>query len=240
MMTMNELKEMAVRVYNGMTVVWPQMPQSEENLSLHFIEPKFNGHYSANNSTVCFVERGEMFVIPYTREVMTVLENANFHEAYFYVPFSNGDYPKSESYKWFALREGARQSYHQNFISDCMQYCDAHGITALSDETMKNCFQMPINGINVKHLYYETRYYPEIKNDSLDCIAIEKIGTFCCNNGRVVFVYLDGQTYVTKGYKILDELQQAGFREKGLFVPFSNGEVITDPIFKSQWDAIHK
>lgn len=239
MKNMKELKEMAVRVYTGMTVVFPQF-KSEDTLNIQGIVPKFTGRYAVNNSTVSFVEGNEMYVIPYTREVMNVLANANFHQDYFYVPFSNWDYPKADSYKWFALLEGARRSYHQDFLDDCADYCDAHGIKEISSDTLKNSFQMPIKGVHVKHPYYETICYPEITNDCLDCIAVDKIGTFTYNNGRVVFVYRDGQTYVTKGYKVIDELRQAGFREGNLFVPFSNGEEIQDPALKSQWDSIHK
>lgn len=239
MKNMNELKQMAVQVYTGMTVIFPQF-KSEDTLNIQEIIPKFNGYYSVNNSTVSFIEDNEMFVIPYTREVMTILANANFHKGHFYVPFSNWDYPKAESYKWFTLRETARRSYHQDFLDDCVAYCETHNIKPLSNETLENCFQMPLNGVSVKHLYYETTHYPVITNDSFDCIAIETVGTFTCNNGRVVFVYRDGQTYVTKGYKILDELCKAGFREGNLFVPFSNGEVIQNPDLKSQWDRIHK
>lgn len=60
------------------------------------------------------------------------------------------------------------------------------------------------------------------------------------NNGKVIFVYIDGKTYVTKGYKIIDELREAGYKEGELFVPFSNGEAIVDPFLKKKWDDIKK
>lgn len=67
--TMDSLKERAVRVYNGMIAVFPQFAQ-EEALNISELAPKFNGCYATNNSTVCFVSDNEVFVTPYTRVVM--------------------------------------------------------------------------------------------------------------------------------------------------------------------------
>ena len=235
---MDSLKEGAVRVYSGMIAVFPQFAQ-EEALNISELAPKFNGCYATNNSTVCFVSDNEVFVTPYTRVTMRSLHNAGFCEKYFYVPFSNGDYPKSEQFKWNSLCERARQSYAEDFVEDCVSYCDEHHIGIISEETLGNCFEMPATGVKVKHLYFEDCYYPIISS-CLDCTAADQIGTFCTNNGRVVFVYRDGKTYVTKGYKILSELRAAGYKENGLFVPFSNGEEIVDPVLKAAWDKITK
>lgn len=104
---MDSLKEGAVRVYTGMIAVFPQFSQ-EEALNISELAPKFNGCYATNNSTVCFVSDNEVFATPYTRTTMRSLRSAGFRQEYFYVPFSNGDYPKYEQVKWEALREKAR------------------------------------------------------------------------------------------------------------------------------------
>lgn len=234
------LKKDSVRIYPGIVAVFPQFNQ-EESLNLTELAPKFNGRYAVNNSTVCYVTAdGEIFVTPYTRSALSTLCNAGFSRREFYVPFSNGDYPKAEQYQWKTLREKARKSYEEDFFSDCNKFCDEHNIGYISEESLKNCFQMPMSGVRVKHLYFENCYYPVITSTCLDCVAIDRIGKFCTNNGRVVFVYRDGKTYVTKGYKILSELRAAGYREAALFVPFSNGEEIVDPVLKASWDRISK
>lgn len=235
---MDSLKEEAVRVYTGMIAVFPQFSQ-EEALDISELEPKFNGCYATNNSTVCFVSDNEVFVIPNTRVTMRSLHNAGFREKYFYVPFSNWDYPKSEKFKWNSLWEKARQSYAEDVVEDCVSYCDEHHIGTISDETLRNCFEMPSTGVKVKHLYFEDCYYPIITT-GLDCIAVDYIGHFCTNNGIVVFVYRNGKTYVAKGYGILKELRAAGYTESGLFVPFSNGEQIQDSVLKARWESITK
>ena len=236
---MDSLKEGAVRVYSGMIAVFPQFAQ-ENALNISELAPKFNGCYATNNSTVCFVSDNEVFVTPYTRIIMRSLRSAGFCEGYFYVPFSNGDYPKTEQFKWNSLREKARQSYAEDFVEECVSYCDEHHIGTISEETLENCFEMPATGVKVKHLYFEDCYYPIINSTCFDCTAVDRIGHFCTNNGKVVFVYRNGKTYVAKGYKILNELRAAGYTESGLFVPFSNGEHIQDCVLKARWESITK
>ncbi len=229
-------KEGAVRVYSGMTIV---SPHKEGALDVSGLTPKFNGCYATNNSTVCFVSGNEVFVTPYTRTAMRTLRSAGFCEEYFYVPFSNGDYPKLEQFKWNALRENARQSYKADFVSDCKAYCNDRHIYAISAETLANCFEMPEKGVwVVRYPYFKDCYYPIINSACFDCIAADRIGHFCTNNGKVVFTYRNGKTYVTKGYKILKELRAAGYTESGFFVPFSNGEEIQDGALRKLWDSI--
>lgn len=236
---LDSLKNEAVRVYTGMTVIFPQFSK-EEILNISGLAPKFNGRYAMNNSTVAFVSDGEVYAIPYTRSVMDTLKKAGFRHDYFYVPFSNWDYPKNEQTKWERLCYKAHQEHADDFMSDCIKYCDEHNIRAISDETLAKCFQMPETGVNVKHLYFEDCYYPVITSSCMDSSVISNLGHFCSNNGKVVFVYRDGKTYVAKGYKIMDELRSAGYTKAGLFVPFSNGEEIQDCSLKMRWDSITK
>jgi len=202
--------------------------------------PKFNGCYATNNSTVCFVSDNEIFVTPYTRNVIRALNAAGFCQKYFYVPFSNWDYPKAEQSKWNLLREKARQSYADDFVEDCAYYCDKHHIGTISEEMLQNCFEMPATGVKVKHLYYEDCYYPIINSTCFDSIAADRIGKYCTNNGKVVFVYRNGKTYVAKGYAIVNALRDAGYTETGLFVPFSNGEQIQEYALRARWESITK
>ena len=233
------LKMDAIRVYTGMSAVFPQLSK-EETLYMDWA-PKFNGRYAVNNSTVAFVdESGNLYVTPYTYDVIDTLCCAGYSKDNFYVPFSNWDYPKDEAAKWRMLRKKAEQAYKEEYIKDCMKYCENHGIGAISDETLAGCFKMPISGVKVKHPHFETCFYPVITNCCLDSVAEDKLGKFSTNNGRVVFVYMNGQTYVTKGYKILSELRSAGYTETELFVPFSNGEQILDPVLAARWESIHK
>ena len=237
--TLEELINDSVRVIPGMIAVYPQWGKEEE-INVMELVPKFNGRYASNNSTVSFVHNGSFYVTPYTRKAVETLRENGFTSDYFFVPFSNWDYPKAEKDRWEQLRMKARESYEEDFVSDCNRFCDEHGFGKISEGTLQRCFKMPSTGVRVKHLYYEDCYYPIINNLCLDCIGVERIGHYCSNNGRVVFVYRDGGTYVAKGYRILEDLRSAGYKEMRMFVPFSNGEQIQDPVLRTRWEALSK
>lgn len=237
--TLEQLKKEAVRVHSGMIAVFPQFSR-EETLDTSQITSKFNGAFSTNNSTTCFVDRDGAFVIPCTRKVRNALLSAGFKEDSFYVPFSNWDYPAAEQEKWNSLLEKARKSHEEEFVEDCITYSEEHHIDSINDEVLQNCFEMPSTGVRVKRLNFENCYYPILNSGFFDCLAADNIGHFCTNNGRVVFVYRDGKTYVAKGYKILSKLREAGYTESNLFVPFSNGEEILDFGLKERWESIVK
>lgn len=237
---MENLKQNSIRIPGKIVVCWPQYGDKEETLDMTETGSKFNGAYYTNNSTICFIVNHEIFVTPYTREAMSTIRGAGLIEKGFYVPFSNGDYPKYEKAKWERLREAAHESHFLEYEEDCKRWCDEHRIGKLSEGTMSRCFRIPRSGVPVKHPYYETVYHPACSEYYVDCTVVDKLGRYCYNNGRVVFIYRDGHTYVTKGYWILGLLRSSGYKEGSLFVPFSNGEQITDPVLAAQWEQISK
>lgn len=237
--SIEDLMKDSVKVYDGMVAVWPQYGTEEK---VNFDCATFNGEkvYSSNNGTLAFIIDGTLYVTPSTRNAFRVLDEENFVEKYFYVPFSNGDFPKREWYIWQELRTRANQSHYEEFLEDCADYCDKHGIGALDESFLNNAFEIPRSGVRIIHLGYEDTIFPIITSNLLDSYAEDKLGSYCTNNGRVVFITRDGKTFVTKGYKILDILREAGFREKGIFVPFSNGEKILDPVLAEKWKQVKK
>ena len=237
---MKNLKENSICIYHTISVIWPQMGDQEETLDMSDVRSKFNGAFCTNNSTICYVTDDGVFVTPYTRKAMSAILCAGLVHKHFYVPFSNGDYPKFEKAKWLHLRDMARESYYRDYEDDCREWCDKNGVGELSEEILANCFRMPREGVPVKHLYFEDTFYPACNEWSVDCTVVDKLGRFCTNNGKVVFIYRDGHTYVTKGYQIISALCAAGYKEAGIFVPFSNGETITNPSLAVQWERICK
>ena len=118
---MEKLKENSIHIENGTVVAcWPQYGE-EEIVDMKEIRSKFNGSFSTNNSTICFVDQGEVFVTPYTSEAMSTLEDAGFIARCFYVPFSNWDYPKYEKAKWTRLLEAAQKSYYRDLEMSCVR-----------------------------------------------------------------------------------------------------------------------
>ncbi len=124
------------------------------------------------------------------------------------------------------------------FEIECVNYCIKHKIETLNATTLANCFLIPSKGVRVKYLSFEDVYYPIINGTYLDNKAKTFLGTYCERNNRVVFVYRNGKTYVTKGRKIVDELKKAGYREKSMLVPFSHGEKIFNSKLADKWNQI--
>ena len=236
---MKALRENSINVTGKVTVVWPQYDE-EETIDMTEIGSKFNGAYCTNNSTICYVVDNEVFITPYTREAMAAIKAAGLVKKYFYVPCSNWDYPKSEKGKWERLLKMAQESHIRAFESDAEKWCDEHHVHKLDEKTLQRCFKIPRDGVQVKHQYWEVTHYPVVNATILDSAAIERLGKYCTNNGRVVFVYRDGNTYVARGYWIVDKLESAGYQKAGLFVPFSNGEEIMDPIIRERWENLSK
>jgi len=95
--TLGDLIHDSFRVTHGMIAVFPQTGH-EVTLSVDFFIAKFNGHYSANNSTtIGFICQNRYYVTPYTaRAIATLVENG-FIETSFYVPFSALGLPEAWS-----------------------------------------------------------------------------------------------------------------------------------------------
>ena len=236
---MENLKKHSIRIDGNIIVFWPQK-NSEEDIDMSDIGSKFNGAYCVNNSTIGYIVCNEVFVAPYTKKAIEVLKNAGLTEGAFYVPFSNGDFPKQEQAKWSSLRELAREASYRDYEVDCIEWCNSHNIGELEPELLANCFRIPRDGVSVKHPFYEGVCYPVCNEQCMDSTVTDKLGCFYCNNGIVAFVYRDGHTYVTKGYWVVECLLAAGYRERGIFVPFSNGEQIADPGLADAWSRIVK
>ena len=103
-------------------------------------------------------------------------------------------------------------------------------IVPLGEETLRNCFQIPAEGVKVSHIHW----HDEIVVGPLQEKHEKR---FTRNNGKVVFRN-EGKTYVAKGYGILKTLEAAGFEEGSIWVPLSNGEEILDPDLKTHWESL--
>ena len=239
MMKFEELKLTgSVKVSNDTKVLFPREQRLEKLDVSELMRPEFACTYDTNNSTIVFVDiHMVVYVTPYTREAIKTLQGEGFTRKSMYVPFSNGDVPYEENFRWIALRNAALESYKKDYENDCREWADQHGIGEISEQLLKCCFRIPEKGVQVKHLYFDDTYYPLTNELCLDCIGVDLIGKFCVNNGVVVFVYRDGHTYVCRNSDVLRSLREAGYRESDLFVPFSNGEQIVDSFYRKQFEA---
>lgn len=233
---MRELTENSIKVVDGTLAFWPQYNESER-INVSWITPKDEGKYWINNGTVAYIYQGYLYSTPWTRQVEATLKENGFEEHSIYVPFSNGDYPLHENAKWFSLKEAQERTAHENFRKDCIKQAEENGVGELPPEILNKAFLIPYSGIKVHHLVGgESTQYPHTNGHFLDMNSEELFCRYCYNNGKVVFVYRDGNTYVAWGYSIIEELERVGFKRRDMFVPFSNGETIIDPTLRKLWE----
>ncbi len=241
-MKLSVLMKNSIEVTGKTLVGWPKKGRKNTTLDMTKLAFKFDGEYSVHNNVICFVHKYRVFVTPFTRQRMATLDDAGFCPNNFNVPFSNGEFPINERKKWDKLMVEARGANYPDYENGCIKWAEKHNILPLKKDTMKKCFRIPFSGVPVEYSDQigsrEARIYPACKECVVDAAVLEKIGTFCQNDNIVAFVYRDGHTYVTRGLWILDELREAGYKEGYLFVPFSWGEVILDPVLRKKWEEI--
>lgn len=244
-MNIQDLKEKSINVTNE-TITYSPVYSKELTIDMSEIGAHYIGCYAVNNatinnSTICFVTGdSEVFVCPYTREARRVLEEEGYVLNYFYVPFSCGEIPKNEAERWQALREEATKIAFNEFASECIRYCNRHGVHAISDESLSSCLRIPREGITVKKLFKKRQIFPLIDTTSLTQDVVELLGKYSISSGVCCFVYIDSSTYVVPGYWMIDELRKAGFKRGDFYVPLSGGETIVDPSFAAHWESIKR
>ena len=201
-------------------------------LNLAHLAEHREGEYSVNNGTVCWVMDGEIYAAPCTDELFGRLKEAGFRNGYFYVPFSNGDLPYHRTSEWQELCAEAIRLARKQFERDSEVWCNEHHIGSIDDRLLESCLRIP-RGCGVYSIYY-----PRLNETCIDIVAISCLGSYSYNAGRVVFVYRDGHTYLSKNPSIMDILEEAGYRRDNFLVPLSGSEKITDAYLGHLWNNI--
>ena len=235
---MKELIDHSVLVNSGMLAYFPKYGREEE-LSTYRIVSEYPHCYSVENETVAYVTGNHLYAIPYTSQVIEILEERDFQKVNFKVPFSNGSAPKYDYKKWEILRKNANQCKVLEFCKRCDKYADAHHIGNISNEALDNCFTIPDDGVLVTPSMLGKKVFPVIREKEITRKLIENIGTYATNNGIVVFVYRDSSTKVSKKYQIIHELIGAGYKyNSNLNVPFSDGEEPANYEQRVKWESL--
>ena len=201
-------------------------------------DPSCIGKYCWNNGKVAFVTRdGSYYVTPYCFDVADYLRANGYVEGSVFVPFSNGDVPEDENLRaeWRTLVEGARALHDERTAEErrnkCAEYARQKGLEDLPEEVYGMCLQIPKEGLEYSNWGQKGKCYP-VEDYQLK----ETLGTYCQNNGRVVFVDDKGNTYVTPFCEeIRDALSASRYREGSIYVPLSNGEELLDPTLNARW-----
>ncbi len=231
--SLKELKKNSIMVVDGMTIMNAQ--GHEDVIEMREERAKFNDAYSVNNSTLCFITDHKIYVTPFCRSEQLLLDEG-FKKETFYVPFSNGSYPKALFDKWDKLRKQARRAEEvEDYEMASIIYSNLHGFEPIADDILEKAIKIPYEGIRVKNRFYGFTQFPVCDEVTID---EEVMGKFWGNNGRMVLIYRDGHTYIFKGYWPEKILKEAGYQESPVYVPLSNGEDIVDEVLAKKWDEI--
>ena len=209
--------------------------------------PVFNlreaiGTYDQNNSRLTFVDdKGHTYVTPYCHEVRELLKANGYVEGDLYVPLSNGEEIVDPNTKdiWEKLCMGAKVSSNMRRTEEkkvhMAEIARAKGIAELAPDIYRLTFEIPTEGIETVWYGEQTDITEPVSEWSLDTA----VGTYCQNNGRLVFVDDKGRTYVTPFCsEIRSVLAKSGYREGSLAVPFSNGEMPVNEIAALKWKQL--
>jgi len=107
----------------------------------------------------------------------------------------------------------------------------------------------PINGgewLNVDGVetiwHEDTRERIPANNDpNVLSTRLDRVGRYDYNNGTLAFVDGEGHLRIGHGTSVnVNALEEAGYRRGGMFVPFSNGEVPTDPRIREHYTELRE
>jgi len=197
------------------------------------------GTYCQNNNKLVFVnEKGKTFVTPFASEIAATLRKAGYKERNMYVPFSNGDIPSDEyaALKWKQLCAIARKEYElrkeKRKVEKLQNLAEERNIIPLPSKVYELSLKIPKEGFETVFLDSERDRTRPVQDWELE----HALGTYCENNGRVVFVDDKGDTYVSPYCIELNAyLVNCGYTPYSLFVPLSNGEKIVDEDLAQKW-----
>lgn len=234
---METLKTMGFLVTRYPLVSAPGKKQPYQLNLTHLAEHR-EGEYAVNNGMVCWVMNGEIYAAPCTRKLIQLLSQAEFRNESFYVPFSNGEHPYHQATKWQSLHVSADVATLKDFEEDAKAWCDERRIGSIDENLLDSCLRVPRGGIPVESGGIYSTYYPLLNEACIDIVAIDRLGSYSYNAGRVAFIYRDGHTYLSKDPSIMDTLEKAGYRRDNFLVPLSGSEKITDAYLRQIWDNI--
>ncbi len=196
--------------------------------------------FSIKGNEIAFTVDGNLYVTPYSRTAKKLLEKKGFREENFYVPFSDGTIPKKETLFWSHLCQKVAKQKKGNLLYECKETAERKELEKIPKKFLNESLIIPAEGIGVSKCGVYAKYYPLIntQKEVLNTDESNWIGTYSHSNRVTIFVYVDGNTYVTKNQEIVNKLEKAGFKETKMFVPFASGETILDSYFAERWQRL--
>ena len=139
---------------------------------------------------------------------------------------------------------------NNDFLDYCQAWCDKNNIGTLSNELIEEkSICIPKEGLTLVNHYLASKYFPVLDGIFFngDKLVTERRGKYNISQDktRLVFIYRNGDTYLTRNSKkTVEELEASGYRrmkhDYEVYVPLQPGETIVDPELKRKWDNIMK
>lgn len=217
-----------VNLYGKIDIIDPKKINGEDNT------------YFLNNSIIFFWHEGVMYVVPYFRVVIEVLHQNDFNYQAQDIPFTQGTHLMDEdlNIRWKKILARSRKQKTLDFQSDCEVLSDEKGFKPISDELLSHCMEIPSYGIGLKRAHVERNFLPIITEQCFNSVTMNCLGRYNTNNDMCVFVYRNGNTYITNHSSVVDALAENGYKRGNLLVPLSFGEIITTPFYAKKWEDI--
>ena len=194
--------------------------------------------YCVEDETIVFVDCSRnVFVTPYTRKAINILNGNGFSKANYFVPFQGKDFPTDHEYLWRNLQMLAALQRDEEFYEDCRRYSSLHGIGELNEDELLNCIHIPYDGILIRRQAWFLKLYPMI----LDFDTCKNfIGNFEWLNGMWVFVHFDGKTYITTSQEIASRLKKIGYVKGNVLNKLRDNEKLCKELSHRRWEILSK
>ena len=140
---------------------------------------------------------------------------------------------------------------NNDFLDYCHTWCDKNNIGTLSNELIEEkSICIPKKGLKVETsngIFY--KYFPILNRKFFDGDELTngRLGRYNISQDdtRILFIYRNGETYVTRKTKeTIYELEANGYMKMPsyyeVYVPLQPGETIVDPELRKKWDNIMK
>ena len=100
---------------------------------------------------------------------------------------------------------------------------------------------MATDGVEYIQWGDEKRQFASNTDEQTFPTRLNQVGTYDSNNGTLAFVDEKGMMHAGHSTDAnFQALEQAGYRRGGIWVPFSNGEVPTDPELRKQYTELRE
>lgn len=244
------LARCALKCPQGMRIVSAGEHNEVVEVDVNTLNNKFKDMnvYNCFRNAIGVLYKKEYYALPETKLYVKMLQEFGIVKADFFVFLNEDQFPHQEHMvnRWKEIISNATNQRREEFKDDCRMWAKANKVQPVPIEELGHCLPIPINGIGViiegdedddgdSFDQYEF-YDPIVKY--VNPRSIEYVGSYSVYNNRVIFVDVDGTTYLAKGNHIVKILNNLNFRMLNYFLPFRDGEVIIDESLRKLWEQI--